>query len=147
MQGMYYKAEGMSVMDIREFMKDNFVYLDGGMGTLLQAAGLKPGELPERWNVSRPETIVAIQKAYFDAGSNVVLANTFGANGLKYDDAELEQIVTAALANARKAREESDREEREKEEKRRRKAERAEEKNKADYFQQQEHKPMLIVYD
>jgi 5-methyltetrahydrofolate--homocysteine methyltransferase len=122
---MYYKAEGMSVMDIREFMKDNFVYLDGGMGTLLQAAGLKPGELPERWNVSRPETIVAIQKAYFDAGSNVVLANTFGANGLKYDDAELEQIVTAALANARKAREESDREESEREE--REKEERARE--------------------
>ena len=49
------------------------------MGTLLQEAGLKPGELPERWNVSHPEEIIRIQKAYYDAGSNVVLANTFGA--------------------------------------------------------------------
>ena len=95
-------------MDIRDFMKENFVILDGGMGTLLQEAGLKPGELPERWNVTHPETVTAIHKAYFDAGSNVVLSNTFGANGLKYDDAELEQIISAALANAKKAREESD---------------------------------------
>ena len=94
-------------MDIRDFMKDNFVVLDGGMGTLLQAAGLQPGELPERWNVSRPEEIVRIQKSYYDAGSNVVLANTFGANGLKFDDAELELLINAAIANAKRARDES----------------------------------------
>ncbi|MBR5757072.1 MAG: homocysteine S-methyltransferase family protein, partial [Thermoguttaceae bacterium] len=94
-------------MDIRDFMKDNFVVLDGGMGTLLQAAGLQPGELPERWNVSRPEEIVRIQKSYYDAGSNVVLANTFGANGLKFDDSELELLINAAIANAKRARDES----------------------------------------
>ena len=94
-------------MNIREYMKDNFLILDGGMGTLLQEAGLKPGELPERWNVSHPEEIVRIQKSYYDAGSNVVLSNTFGANGLKFDDDELKQLVEAAIANAKKAREES----------------------------------------
>ena len=90
-------------MNIREFIKDHFVILDGGMGTLLQEAGLKPGELPERWNVSHPEEIVRIQKAYFDAGSNVVLSNTFGANSLKFDDEELKNLIEAAIANAREA--------------------------------------------
>ncbi|MCR5729475.1 MAG: homocysteine S-methyltransferase family protein [Ruminococcus sp.] len=94
-------------MDIREYMKDHFVILDGGMGTLLQDAGLQPGELPERWNVTHPEEIVRIQKNYFDAGSNVVLSNTFGANGLKFDDDELKTLITAAIENAKKAREES----------------------------------------
>ena len=44
-------------MKITEFLKDNILYLDGGMGTLLQGAGLMPGELPERWNISKPEKI------------------------------------------------------------------------------------------
>ncbi|MBR3033268.1 MAG: homocysteine S-methyltransferase family protein, partial [Clostridiales bacterium] len=90
-------------MNIREYMKDHFLFLDGGMGTLLQEAGLQPGELPERWNVSHPEEIIRIQKSYYDAGSNVVLSNTFGANGLKFDDEELETLVTAAVKNAREA--------------------------------------------
>ena len=94
-------------MKILDYMRDNFVFLDGGMGTLLQEAGLKPGELPERWNVTRPEEIIRIQKAYFDAGTNVILANTFGANCLKFDDEELEKLINAAFDNARKAKEES----------------------------------------
>ena len=77
------------------------------MGTLLQEAGLAPGELPERWNVSHPGEIVRIQKSYFDAGSNVVLSNTFGANCLKFDDEELKNLIQAAVANARSAAEES----------------------------------------
>ena len=94
-------------MNILDYMRDNFIILDGGMGTLLQEAGLKPGELPERWNVTRPEEIIRIQKNYFDAGSNVVLANTFGANCLKFDDEELTKLINAAFDNARKAKEES----------------------------------------
>ena len=90
-------------MNILDYMKEHFLFLDGGMGTLLQEAGLQPGELPERWNVSHPEEIIRIQKSYYDAGSNVVLSNTFGANGLKFDDEELEQLVTAAVKNAREA--------------------------------------------
>ena len=92
-------------MNILEYMKDNLVFLDGGMGTLLQAAGLMPGELPERWNISHADEIVKIHRAYFDAGTNVVLSNTFGANILKFDEAELKEIVEAAIGNARKAAE------------------------------------------
>ncbi|MCR4717656.1 MAG: homocysteine S-methyltransferase family protein, partial [Lachnospiraceae bacterium] len=55
-------------MNIREYIKDNILYLDGGMGTLLQERGLKPGELPERWNISRPDDIVDIHKMYYEAG-------------------------------------------------------------------------------
>ena len=62
-------------MRITEFLKDHNLYLDGGMGTLLQARGLMPGELPERWNVTHSEVIIELQRAYYDAGSHVVNAN------------------------------------------------------------------------
>lgn len=93
-------------MDFRSFLADNLVILDGGMGTLLQQRGLAPGELPERWNLSHPREIVSVHKAYFDAGSNVVCTNTFGANSLKFSYAELEEIIAAAVRNAKKARNE-----------------------------------------
>ena len=90
-------------MNLRTFLKDNLIILDGGMGTLLQAGGLLPGELPERWNLTHPEDIIAIHKAYFDAGSHVVNTNTFGANLFKFSADELDSIVAAATENARKA--------------------------------------------
>ena len=71
-------------MDFRTFLKQNLVFLDGGMGTLLQAQGLQPGEHPERWNLTHPAVVRDVHKAYFDAGSNVVCTNTFGANSLKF---------------------------------------------------------------
>ena len=76
-------------------MKTNdFLLLDGAMGTMLQAAGLTMGELPESWNLTHPQAVTAIQKKYVDAGSDVLYANTFGANRLKtagsgYTPAEL----------------------------------------------------------
>jgi len=94
-------------MDVRTYLKENIVYLDGGMGTLLQAQGLKPGEHPERWNLSHPDAITAIHRAYYDAGSNVVSTNTFGANLLKFPEEELEEIVAAAFRNVKAAREQS----------------------------------------
>ena len=94
-------------MKIKEYLKDNLIFLDGGMGTLLQANGLRAGELPERWNKTHPEVITAIHKAYFDAGSNVVSTNTFGANSLKFSDDELEEIIKCATQNAKKAKEQS----------------------------------------
>ncbi|MBE6611819.1 MAG: homocysteine methyltransferase [Ruminococcaceae bacterium] len=90
-------------MNIKDYMQDHLLYLDGGMGTLLQARGLMPGELPERWNLSHPDIITAIHRDYFDAGSNVVNTNTFGANCLKFSEAELDGIVCAAVENARSA--------------------------------------------
>ncbi len=94
-------------MTVREYIKNNITLLDGGMGTLLQAAGLKPGEYPERWNVSHPQVIINLQKAYFDAGSNIVCTNTFGANRLKFEKPELTEIIRCAIANAKTARDES----------------------------------------
>ncbi len=90
-------------MNIIEFLKQNILYLDGGMGTLLQDAGLAPGELPERWNLTHPDLIRAIHADYFRAGANVVNANTFGANLLKFSHEELEKIIRAAMENARSA--------------------------------------------
>ena len=90
-------------MNILQHLKNNMLYLDGGMGTLLQARGLAAGEMPERWNLSNPDAITEIHKAYFDAGSNVVNTNTFGANCLKFEADELDAIIGAAIANARTA--------------------------------------------
>ncbi len=90
-------------MMITEYLQNHIVYLDGGMGTLLQEKGLMPGEHPERWNISHPEVITAIHRAYYDAGSNIVNTNTFGANLLHFDEEELTTIVKAAVANARAA--------------------------------------------
>ncbi len=90
-------------MNFRDFLATDIVVLDGGMGTLLQAEGLQPGEHPERWNLTHPETVRAIHRRYYEAGSNVVSTNTFGANALKFDDGELESIVRAAVTNAREA--------------------------------------------
>lgn len=88
-------------MDFRNFLQNNVVYLDGGTGTLLQKAGLPVGELPERWNLTHAEEVISIHRAYFDAGSNVVCTNTFGANVLKYSERELESIIAAAIENAK----------------------------------------------
>ena len=90
-------------MDFRSFLKKNIVQLDGGMGSLLQARGLQPGEEPERWNLSHPDVILDVQRGYFDAGSNVVSANTFGANPMHYTEAELREIIPAAIGIVRRA--------------------------------------------
>ncbi len=90
-------------MKFSEFLKNHIVCLDGGMGTLLQARGLAAGEHPERWNLTHPTVIRDIHRAYFDAGSNVVNTNTFGANSLKFSSEELGQIIAAAVSNAREA--------------------------------------------
>ena len=92
-----------SMMKITEFLKDHVAVLDGGMGTLLQAAGMVAGEHSESWNLSHPEVVQAIHRDYFEAGSNIVCANTFGVNALKYTDAEMERLITAAIENARVA--------------------------------------------
>ena len=94
-------------MNLLSYLKNHVLFLDGGMGTLLQEKGLRPGESPERWNLSHPEVITEIHRAYFDAGSNVVNTNTFGANLLHFSKEELNEIIPAAVKNARKAAEES----------------------------------------
>ncbi len=90
-------------MNITQYLKSNILVLDGGMGTLLQAAGLAPGDLPERWNLTHADVIQGIHTDYFNAGSHVVSTNTFGASCLKFSAAELEEIIKAAVFNARAA--------------------------------------------
>ena len=94
-------------MKITEILKNNTVFLDGGMGTLLQERGLLPGELPEIWNLTHPEVIRSIHRAYYDAGSHIVNTNTFGANILKFSAEDLDKIVKSAIETARAAAEES----------------------------------------
>ncbi|MBQ3019417.1 MAG: homocysteine S-methyltransferase family protein [Clostridia bacterium] len=89
-------------MDFRRFLKHNTVILDGGTGTLLQKAGLPLGELPERWNLTHADVVANIHREYYDAGSNLVCTNTFGANALKFSETDLEAIIRAAIDNARK---------------------------------------------
>lgn len=91
-------------MNFLDFLKNNTVILDGGMGTLLQSLGLKAGELPENLNITNPSVITSIHRDYFNVGSNVVCTNTFGANSLKFSDCELENIIKAAIENAKEAR-------------------------------------------
>lgn len=94
-------------MNIRNLLGKQRLYFDGGMGTLLQAAGLKPGEKPELWNITHSESVKNIHLDYLNAGSNIISTNTFGANSLKFDN--LEQIIALALKNAKDAIKESGR--------------------------------------
>lgn len=94
-------------MEIREFIKNNAVLLDGGTGTMLHRRGLAVTSRSETVNLTAPQAIYEIHKAYYDAGSNIVCTNTFGACALHYSDDELEKIVCAALDCAKKARDDS----------------------------------------
>lgn len=98
-------------MSVLERIRNGILYLDGGTGTWLQKRGLRPGELPELWSLARPEELVALHKAYFEAGSHVVCANTFGANALKFDGREgrpsVRDVVSAAVECVKKARDQA----------------------------------------
>lgn len=88
-----------------ERLGKDLIFFDGGTGTLLQEKGLKPGELPEVWNLEHTEEMIDIHRQYYEAGSDIVLSNTFGANALKFHDSDydLEDIVTAAVVNLKEA--------------------------------------------
>lgn len=88
-------------MNIKELLNKRRIYFDGGMGTLLQKRGLTAGEKPETWSITHPEVLTDIHLQYLNAGSNVITTNTFGANCLKFDN--LEEIISSAINNARKA--------------------------------------------
>ena len=86
-----------------------WLFFDGGTGTILQEKGLKGGELPEKWNLSRPEDIIDLHCGYLNAGCDIFNTNTFGANALKYPE-DLRQIVESAVALAKEARRRTGRE-------------------------------------
>ncbi len=87
------------------FKQSNTILLDGGMGTMLQAAGLKLGAKPEELNITDPALIEGIHAKYAAAGSRIVNANTFGASAHKLADSaySLEEIIAAGIANCKRA--------------------------------------------
>ena len=95
--------------NFRDYLGKQILFFDGGTGSVLQAQGLKPGELPENWNIEQPEKIVQLGYGYFLAGSNIINTNTFGAFKTKFTGADgkytVEQVIDAAVKNAFKARE------------------------------------------
>ncbi|MBR6114845.1 MAG: homocysteine S-methyltransferase family protein [Oscillospiraceae bacterium] len=94
-------------MELLAYLKENILVLDGAMGSMLLARGMSRDERSESWDLTHPEDVKSIHRAYYDAGSNAVLTNTFGANRLYHSDDELREIVFAAVRLAREAAAES----------------------------------------
>ncbi len=92
-------------MSVLDFLGKEILYFDGAMGTRLQAAGLKPGELPEAWNITHGDVVAEIHASYVRAGANILKTNTFGANAMKMEGSgySVEDVVLAAFQNARAA--------------------------------------------
>ena len=92
-------------MAVSKLKEGNFLLFDGAMGTMLQNAGLKTGELPETYNITKPEILTRIHREYVEAGADVITTNTFQANELKLKDCEysVEEIIDAGVALAKKS--------------------------------------------
>ena len=87
---------------ICELIKEKRVYFDGGMGTMLQKHGLKPGELPELWNLEHPDVIERIHRQYLEAGANIITTNTFGVNCIKHSN--YEELIVAGISCVKRAK-------------------------------------------
>lgn len=92
-------------MTFNELLKNEYIILDGGMGTMLQKSGLKTGSIPEVLNIEQPEIVIDIHRQYAESGAQIISANTFGANGYKLKDCgySVKEIISAGIQNARKA--------------------------------------------
>lgn len=84
---------------------NSIIFLDGGMGTMLQEAGLKPGEHPEEYGYYNPEVVCEVHEKYLKAGSDVIYANTFGANSHKLKGCKIDTkcAIDSAIKTAKKA--------------------------------------------
>ncbi len=87
------------------FDTDNYIILDGAMGTMLQKSGLELGERPEILAITYPEKITAVHRMYVESGANLIYANTFGANALKLSgfNYTVEEVITAGIKAAKEA--------------------------------------------
>lgn len=85
--------------------KNRFIFLDGGMGTMLQSHGIQTEHIPELLNITNPEAVMNIHHMYVEAGADIVYANTFGANRFKLENSgySVEEIVQAGIKNAQSA--------------------------------------------
>lgn len=90
-------------MNIQALIQQRPLYFDGAMGTMLQSAGLEPGALPEEMNITHPQALIDIHRAYTEAGADIATANTFQANELKLARSRYspEELIAAAVRNAR----------------------------------------------
>ncbi|MCM1314688.1 MAG: homocysteine S-methyltransferase family protein [Prevotella sp.] len=90
---------------LSSLLERKFVFLDGAMGTMLQAHGIQTEHVPELLNITNPEAIMKIHRMYAEAGSDIVYANTFGANRFKLENTgySVEEVIRAGINNARKA--------------------------------------------
>ncbi len=96
----------------KERLGKEWLFWDGGMGTILQEKGLKAGELPETWNINHADIIRSLHKRYLEAGADIINTNTFGANRLKYKENgpySLKSIIESGISLAKQAREETGR--------------------------------------
>lgn len=84
---------------------NSFVFLDGGMGTMLQAFGIKTEHVPELLNLTAPEAVMRIHRLYVESGSDIIYANTFGANRIKLAKSghTAAEVISAGISNAKKA--------------------------------------------
>lgn len=84
-------------------LSNKFVFLDGGMGTMLQSYGIETEHIPELLNITNPDAIIKIHRMYVEAGSDIIYANTFGANRFKLEGSgySVSEVVRAGIANAR----------------------------------------------
>lgn len=96
-------------MSILDRLNHEWIFFDGGTGSVLQSMGLTPGELPETWNLTHREEVISLHQGYLNAGCTIFNTNTFGANRLRFPD-NLEAIVHAAVENAIEARKRAGRE-------------------------------------
>ena len=91
---------------LRELIeKKKYIRLDGGMGTMLQKDGMPAGAIPELYNITEPERLIKVHRAYIEAGSDIIYANTFGANRLKMKKTgkSVTELISAGVRNAKKA--------------------------------------------
>ncbi|TDP20711.1 homocysteine S-methyltransferase family protein [Halanaerobium congolense] len=92
-------------MELKDRLGKEVILFDGAMGTVLQQRGLKAGDVPEKLNIEKSKEIIDIHKSYLKAGAEILTTNTFGANALKMEeiDYSVEEVISAAVENARRA--------------------------------------------
>ncbi len=88
-----------------ELLKRDFVFFDGAIGWILLRKGLKAGQRPDIMNIIAPEAVLEIQRSYYEAGSDILLTNTLGANAVALKDTgySVEEIIRAGVSIAREA--------------------------------------------
>ncbi len=102
-KGRFRKSEAMvtEMKNIRKAITEKRLYFDGGFGSVLQSMGLAKGTAPELWNLTCPEKVTALHRAYIEAGSHILTTNTFGINRNKYKN--YKDMILAAMHCAKQA--------------------------------------------